>query len=337
MDPVLRSWVLLAWSALAALPAGAAASESGSQVTILVQEAKRVRPLFHSNLVSGFHDAVPSLPRVTPRTIYCDSSQKSCWTKTEAAELPDKQRAHLTARVLDETYYYDTRYGSPLAYARPLEIVSEAGLEEANGKKILDFGYGTIGHLRLLASLGAEVHGLEVDPLLRALYENDWGDVTGANGRRGRLELHDGQWPGETVLVNDVGAGYDLFLSKNTLKRGYIHPAQARMLVHLGVDDTTYVQALAHAVKPGGLVMIYNLCPAPAAPGKPYIPWADGRCPFDRSLLERMGLEVLAFDRDDTPAARAMAHALGWDAGEHPTDLQHDLFATYTLLRRKSS
>ena len=43
----------------------------------------------------------------------------------------------------------------------------------------------------------------------------------------------------------------------------------------------------------------------------------------------------MAFDRDDSPAARRMAHALGWDAGDHPMDLEHDLFATYTLLRRK--
>jgi len=39
-----------------------------------------------------------------------------------------------------------------------------------DGKRILDFGYGTVGHLRLLASLGADMVGVEVDPLLRALY-----------------------------------------------------------------------------------------------------------------------------------------------------------------------
>jgi hypothetical protein len=153
------------------------------------------------------------------------------------------------------------------------------------------------------------------------------------------IALHHGQWPADPALQIDVGAGYDLFLSKNTLKRGYIHPAQPvnpRMLVHLGVDDSTYLLALARAVKPGGLVMIYNLCPAPAAPGKPYIPWADGQCPFSRALLAGTGFTVIAFDRDDSQAARAMGHALGWDAGEQPMDLAHDLFATYTLLRRRA-
>jgi hypothetical protein len=236
-------------------------------------------------------------------------------------------------RTLDETFYYTTRYGSPLAYARPLEILAQAGLADVRGKRIADFGYGTIGHLRLLASLGADVHGIEVDPMLRALYATDVGAVG-----KGRLALHHGQWPAERSLVTEVGEGYDLFISKNTLKHGYIHPAEAvnpRMLVHLGVDDSTYVATLARTVKPGGLVMIYNLCPAPAPPGKPYIPWADGRCPFERALLEKSGFEVLVLDRDDSSAARRMAHALGWDAGERPMGLEKDLFATYTLLRRR--
>jgi len=45
---------------------------------------------------------------------------------------------------------------------------------------------------------------------------------------------------------------------------------------------------------------------------------------------------VLAYDLDDGPAARALGHALGWDAGPHPMDLQNDLFAHATLLRRKA-
>lgn len=323
--------MLLLLAALAVLVA--APAPDSSQVAALAREAQAVRPLFHSKLVAGFLDAVPSLPHVATRTIFCDSSRTHCWTETEAAALPDTQRARLVKRALDETFYYETRYGSPLAYARPLEILSQAGFASAGGKKIADFGYGTIGHLRLLAASGAEVHGIEVDPLLRALYAPDVGTAGS-----GTIALHHGQWPAEPSLTAAVGNGYDLFLSKNTLKHGYIHPTEPvnpRMLVHLGVDDSAYVAALASAVKPRGLVMIYNLSPAPAAPGKPYIPWADGRCPFERSLLERAGFEVMAFNRDDSPAARKMAHALGWDGGDHPMDLEKDLFATYTLLRRR--
>lgn len=298
-----------------------------------------MRPLFRSKLVGAFLDAVPELPRVTPRTVLCDSARTRCWTEAEAAALPDTLRARLATRTLDEHFYYVTRYGSPLAYSRPLELLAQAGFTTARGKKIADFGYGTIGHLILLASLGAEVHGIEVDPMLRALYAPDSGPV--GNGKRdaGSIALHHGRWPADAPLTAAVGSDLDLFLSKNTLKRGYVHPAEPvnpRMMVHLGVDDSGYVAALASAVKPRGLVMIYNLSPAPAPPGKPYIPWADGRCPFDRALLERAGFEVLAYDKDDSPAARTMAHALGWDQGEPPMDLQNNLFATYTLLRRRA-
>jgi len=326
---MLRRMLTITAACLLTSPAFAAAPDSTSQLAALAAEAKTVGPLFHSKLVADFLGAVRNLPHVEPRTVFCDSSRTHCWTEAESAALPDTQRARLVRRSLDETFYYTTRYGSPLAYARPLEILSQAGLRDVRGKKIADFGYGTIGHLRLISSLGAEMHGIEVDPMLKALYSGDTGD---------RLRLHHGQWPAETGLVSEVGAGYDLFISKNTLKRGYIHPAEQvnpRMLVHLGVDDSAYVAALARTVKHGGLVMIYNLCPAPAPPGKPYIPWADGRCPFERGLLEKAGFQILEYDRDDSSAARRMAHALSWDVGDRPMDLEKDLFATYTLLRRR--
>jgi hypothetical protein len=325
--------LLLPIGLLSPVAAAAAGADSLSAVETLGREAAALRPLFSSPLVRGFLEGAPRLPAIEPRTVYCDSARTHCWTELESAALPDTQRARLVKRTLDESFYYTTRYGSPLAYARPLEILSKSGVRGMKGKRVADFGYGTIGHLRLLADLGADVHGIEVDPLLRALYVSDVGPIGS-----GRLTLHHGQWPAEPALVTEVGEGYDLFISKNTLKRGYIHPAEEvnpRMLVHLGVDDSTYVAALAHAVKPGGLVMIYNLCPAPAPPGKPYIPWADGRCPFDRALLQRSGFQVLAFDRDDSRDARRMAHALEWDQGERPMDLERDLFATYTLLRRR--
>jgi hypothetical protein len=335
MRAVPRSLIALAWLVLSATSVAAAPADT-TQVGALTAEAASIRPLFHSPLVMRFLDAVPSLPHEAPRVVLCDSARTHCWSEAEAAALQDTQRARLVTRRLDEAFYYVTRYGSPLAYARPLEILSQAGFASAARRRIADFGYGTIGHLRLLAMNGADVHGIEVDPLLRALYANDRGPIAGG---KGSITLHDGQWPAQAVLAAEVGDGYDLFISKNTLKRGYVHPAETvnpRMLVHLGVDDSTYVAALARAVKSGGLVMIYNLCPAPAPAGKPYIPWADGRCPFDRSMLERAGFTVLEYDRDDSPAARTMAHDLGWDAGEHSMDLEKDLFATYTLLSRRS-
>lgn len=108
----------------------------------------------------------------------------------------------------------------------------------------------------------------------------------------------------------------------------------ARRLVHLGVGDSGFVAALYGVLKPGGFALIYNISPAPAAAGKPYIPWADGRCPFPRAQLEAAGFEVIAFDRDDSAFIRRMGHALGWDDPDGAKmDLKKDLFARYTLMR----
>lgn len=344
MFPLRRRFSVLCALALALHIAPSRAAEtrapSDSSTTLreLRREAAALRPLFHSALVQEFLSATAWLPDVAPRTVAFDSSRTHYWSAAEQSALADSTRARLLTRTLGESFYYNTRYGSPLAYARPLEILAAAGWRSVTGRRVADFGYGTAGHLRLLASLGADVTGIEVDPLLRAFYSEP-GDQGAIRGwRAGRLRLLTGHWPGDEPLSREAGAGYDLFLSKNTLKRGYVHPerpADPRQLVHLGVDDTTFVRALRPVLRPGGLALIYNLCPAPAPADKPYIPWADGRSPFNRELWVAAGFDVLAFDRDDSTEARRMAHALGWDdPNGAKMDLAHDLFATYTLVRR---
>lgn len=322
-----------------AAPHAAAAPDTSTTLQALREQAGSLRPLFPSPLVHDFLGGVDRLPVIAPRLVAFDSSRTHYWNSREYAALGESEKAPLLTRQLGESFYYNTRYGTPLAYARALEILSSAGFRSVRGKKLVDFGYGTAGHLRLLAGLGADVTGIEVDPLLPALYAEpgDQGEIAGVK-EKGRLRLLTGQWPAESKIAADAGEGYDLFLSKNTLKNGYLHPAEPvnpRMLVHLGVDDSTYVATLARILKPGGFALIYNLSPAPAPPGKPYIPWADGRCPFPRTMWEGAGFEVLAFDVDDSEVARMMGHALAWDDPEGgKMDLANDLFAHYTLVRR---
>jgi hypothetical protein len=311
------------------------AADAPSRVQQLQDEARALAPLVHTALARDFLGVVPRLPHVEPRTVYRDSAHTRAWTAREAAALPDSVRARLVPRTLDEAFYYDTRYGSPLAYVRALEILGEHGVASVRGRKVADFGCGMLGQLRLLAELGATAVGIDVDPLLPALYSEpgDQGEI-GA----GSVKLATGQWPATPGMVEEVGGNYDVFLSKNTLKNGYLHPAETvdpRMLVHLGVSDSEYVAALARTVRTGGSVLIYNLCPAPAAPGKPYIPWADGRCPFPRAAWEAAGFKVVTYDVDDSPAARAMGHALGWDRGDGGMKLKQDLFATWSLFVRR--
>lgn len=310
-----------------------------SAVTRMQKEARNLKPLVKSGLAKAFLDATASLPVITPRTIYRDAEKQSYLSRAEAEGVSEEERKRLTPVTITEDRYYDTKYGSPLAYVRALDILGQAGVKSVTGRKILDFGYGTVGHLRLLASLGAETVGVDVDPFLKALYSEpgDTGKVTGKSGKDGKVTLLNGRFPAEETLKTQVGGGYDLILSKNTLKNGYLHPEKPvdkRLLVDLGVDDETFVRALYAALKPGGRVLIYNLYPAQSPPDQPYKPWADGRCPFPVALWEKVGFKVIAFDQNDTKNAHALGRALEWDKGQNAMDFEKDLFALYTLVEK---
>ena len=251
----LRLHSILALLALAPLNAPRA-EDAPSRVRELEAEARALAPLVKTKLARDFLAAVPKLPGVSPRTVYRDSARTHAWSAREAAALPDSVRAKLVPRTLDETFYYDTRYGSPLAYVRALEILGLHGVRSLRGARVADFGCGMLGQLRLLAENGAEAVGIDVDPLLPALYSEPRDQGTIGSGS---VKLATGQWPASESMVRDVGLGFDLFLSKNTLKNGYLHPAEpvdARMLVHLGVTDSEFVAALARHVKRGGRVLI---------------------------------------------------------------------------------
>ncbi len=312
----------------------------------LRHEASQVRPLLRSKAAKQFVAATSSLPYPGDRAVYRNRAKGLALNEAAFNALPEAEREGFEKREYPAAFYYTTGYGTPLVYARPLDIIAsmpEAKMESLVGKKILDFGYGTIGHLRLLASCGAEVHGVEIEPLFEALYSapGDTGRIEGANGAAaGSVTIHTGQFPADEALAKEIAAGgpYDLIMSKNTLKRGYIHPereADPKTLVHLGVDDATFVKTLHDNLKPGGIVMIYNICPPQAPPEEKYIPWADGSCPFDRELMESAGFEVLALDVDDAAKLHPIWMALGLNGKEDAEGLKKSIFAHYTVLRRK--
>ncbi len=350
-----------------------AKSEAAEAETILSgaarvrADAERLAGFARSPLAKSFLDAASALPQPEPRTLYVNRATRTWYTAAQREAMPEAERASLTERVMDGEYYYSTRYGSPLAYVRALDLIAardegpaaDGGFGGAGGfagKRIIDYGYGTIGHLRLMASRGATVVGLDTDRSLELLYSQpgDAGEVeTVAGGGKGHIALRTGRFPVDSRCTPDdllaVGtaagpAEFDLFISKNTLKNGYINPAQEvdkRMLVDLGTGAPQFLDAVARALRPGGLFMIYNLSPAPSKPGEAYKPWSDGRCPFTKKQVEAAGFEVIAFDENDDAAAREMGRLLGWaddPDGEGPQagmDLENDLFAHWTLARKR--
>ncbi|MFN7020243.1 MAG: hypothetical protein ACK4WH_02805 [Phycisphaerales bacterium] len=317
------------------------AVESQSPVTArLASESAKLRPLMTTDAGRAFLDAAKDLPDPGPRVIHRSEDRKRVVSDREFRKLPEADRAGLVARTCDPEFYYYTGYGSPLISSRGFDLAAAAaGWSSFKGRRILDFGYGSIGQGRILAALGADYTGIEVEPMFPAMYAEP-GD-TGPIGRAGgRLTLLHGRWPADEEVTSAAGDGYDLFISKNTLKRGYIHPARyvdPKFLVKLGVNDETFVTHVHRALKPGGYLVVYNISPAqtPKDGDKPYLPHADGQCPFKRELLEKVGFEVIEFDKVDDDAARDIWMALGLNDGKLREEVAKDLFAWVTIARRK--
>ncbi len=303
-------------------------------------DARALDPLVTSPFAHKFLAAAAQLPHVTTRQVYKTKDKKRWFTAKEVAALPASERAALDEVKVDEELYYNTKYGSPLSYTRPLDVLAQAKLIPEAGGKIIDFGYGYVGHLRLLASLGFDATGVDVDPMLRVIYTEpgDLGPIAGFGGAKGgSVRLLDGRFPADAPIQRAAGKGYDVFISKNTLKKGYIHPDRAadpKYLISLDVDDPTFLRAVHDALKPHGAFLIYNVCPALTPPDKPFVPWSDGRSPWTEAQFKNAKFEVLVFDRDETATFRTFGKTLGWDQGEDAMDLDHDLSVIYTLVRR---
>jgi hypothetical protein len=306
----------------------------------LKTEAEALNSIVESPLAKAFLATAPELAPSAPRLILRDPQTKEVFTPGDAQNLVEPQKSRLRSKIYDTRFFYTTGYGSPAIYARPLDILAAHGLDTLKGKRVMDFGYGMIGQERMMALLGADVHGIDVEPLFALLYSQpgDQGEITAKDGTKGSVTLHNGQWPADARIVEAAGRGYDVIISKNVLKAGYIHPAREanpETLVHLGVSDEEFLKAAFDTLKPGGLFLAYNISPKQAPEDKPYIPWADGKFPFERTLAAKAGFEVLAFDQEDDEKIREVFAATS--KGRTPESFNDEIFSHYTLLKRPAT
>jgi SAM-dependent methyltransferase len=297
----------------------------------LKQEAAAVQPLIQTKLAKDWLSGVDKLGEPKARVVY-RTPAKEYLTEAAYKALSEKDQAAAKKVELAPDFFYYTKYGTPLAYVRIYDLAAKNGLADLKGKAIADYGYGGIGQLRLSALMGAKAVGIDVDSLLPALY-SDPADAGTFGG--GFVQMVNGFWPGGEGVAAKVGDGYDLFISKNTLKRGYVHPerpANPNYLINLGVTDEEYLRAVWKALKPGGLFIVYNLSPAQNPPDKEFLPMADGRFPFDTDLSQKVGFDVLAFDVNDDDFAQAMGLAYGWGTAD---EMKKTIFAHYTIMRKR--
>ncbi|MBL8633786.1 MAG: hypothetical protein JNM40_11220 [Myxococcales bacterium] len=308
----------------------------GATVSRLTSEAAALPPLLKTRWAVEYVASVPQLVPISPRRLYASPDRRVYQSELEARAQKQSSPAMVTEWV-DEAGYYTGSLGSPLFHARLIDLIAEGQLAKLAGKRSLELYPTAIGPQRLLAGTGLDAVGVSPSPRLRALYSQpgDQGPVK-LPGRdvSGRVTLITGSFPADPAVRAQVGSGFEFVLAKNVLKRGYIHPTgevAPESLMNLGMPEADYLRSLRETLRPGGRLLVYNVCPGPSPAF--YDPEADCRNPWSRADWQAAGFVVRDYECNDTEAARQYAVALGFD--KPPISIAIDnLYAIYSLLER---
>lgn len=334
----LHSWMLAL--TILMFMAGTPSAPAADPVASIAFEAGAVSRVVEGDAVDAWLRAATHLPAPPEVSLVFDrrveqGMRRRVMTPEQAEALPEAEQDGLVSFTFGGDRYYATFYGTGVAYAPILARAADAlGLDSFAGTKILDWGYGQLGQVEMLAQVGAEVVGIEADPVVHALYAQ--GEASRDLYDAGSIRLLQGYWPTDDAIRADAGGGYDLILARNFLKRGYVNPEGQTpdfTRVDFGMPDRDLLGRLYDALAPGGAVVIWNLGGGPAWVGERYNAAADIRDPFAAGLWEAAGFELVAFEADDTDVARAVADALGWGDSMDLTRLR----AVCTVARRPAS
>lgn len=303
-------------------------AQQGQSKTVLqelTEEKVRLQPLVTSKLGTEFLDKVETLnPNPYIPELYMDKVERKIVKdlKSNAIDTSRYQKINVDSR-----YYYYTRYGTPLAFVSALEALGRR-LKSPKRLNILDYGFGTIGHLKLLSLNGHKVTGIEANTFLEALYEDEYS-------KNDNMELFFGIFPKDDHFKEKLTPeSYDVFISKNTLKKGYVNPEfefDKKYLINIGRSEEEYLNAVFNLLKDDGYFLIYNLHGKLVLEKDAYKPMLDGRSPFTKEQFKNAGFSVIEYNQDDTEFIRKMGKALGWEAS---MNFDKDLFATYTLVKK---
>ena len=87
-------------------------------------EAERIAALVECRGTRAFLAATRALPAVEARTVLYDAKAREAVTAEEHVRLAAAEQARFQPTEYGPEFYYTTRYGSPLAYARALDQLS---------------------------------------------------------------------------------------------------------------------------------------------------------------------------------------------------------------------
>jgi hypothetical protein len=303
----------------------------------LMRESAAIASITQEPITLDWLAGVKHLPSIATRTLYRNKSTR-VWLTQKEYEASGLKTEEVNTVPFDEKGYYATFYGTPIAYTLVLDIMGQLGYKTLKGLKITDYGYGAIGPARLSAAAGAEVVGLDVDPMLGKLYNqtDDQGIVADRSSKdkaqqAGKLSLVHKPFPNDKVAI-DAAALSDLIISKNTLKKGFVRPTTGKAMIDLGMSSDQYLKGFANALKPGGYLIIYNI--SQKLDPNNYRASNDGASPFTPDEYAAAGFKVIFFEQVDHDKVRRLGQALGWGGPQGMGDLNTNLFAQYTVVQR---
>jgi hypothetical protein len=305
----------------------------GGGLSALKAESATLKTMFASATANDFLAAVDSLPKITPRKIYGNEIEGRWMSQLDFEALPKSARGSGYAAIeYDEDRYFSAHYLSPLAYARGLDVANLHGLSTLAGARVLDMSFGAIAAPRLMAASGAEVVAFDSERALTALYSQigDIGPIAGVSNRRGSLSVLTGTYASDAASRSQLGAGYDLILLVDLPKRTSASSKRAKLVLDSKASSAEQLRALAGALKPNGLMVIYRSSAGVASDSRR--PVGPIKSPFTVEELQEAGLRVLAFEQNDDAAVRQMGQLLRWDRMLGVSE--HEVFANYSVLRR---
>jgi len=312
---------------------------------VFVEHAGVIKPFARTETGRAFLDAVENLPNQLRRYLWVDRPFTKAYTEADYAKLDERQKRGLNFRPVTELAYYMGISERPLLDVLALDLVVRgtemASPEGLAGKKVLLYNPRVITQGRLLASLGADVTIVQDQHRFSALYSEP-GDVGTVEGLgelpAGKLRVVRSSWPGEGPVP---GSGFDLIIASDWISKGlstitaqpprWITPGES--LHPLPCEPSVFVEAIASALAPGGRFINYAYGPIQPRQPSHTLPYSDVRLPFSIEMIQNTGLEILAFDADDTHALLTTSIATGYNEPlVRPNDGMPSMTTAYTIL-----